>query len=175
MLIIVGSTFLPVPYANACSCIPPAPPQESLKQAVAVFTGKVVSIKNPQGIFESSLDPIKVTFEIREIWKGVEGKTLSLTTAQSSASCGVSFEQGKDYIVYAHEGKEGLEASLCSRTTEIANASEDVEALGVGAQPTSTTDNAANTNSNTNQFPAVGYIGVVGALLLLGLGIWKYR
>ena len=125
-------------FSSACSCIVPAPSKESLGQSAAVFLGKVQNIEDTKGLFElgqSSIDPIKVTFEVSKVWKGLDYKTITVTTARSGASCGYSFEKGKEYLVYAYGKENDLNAGLCSRTAPVENAQQDLKDLGEGKIP----------------------------------------
>ena len=116
----------------ACSCVPSPPPLEALAKADAVFSGEVVSISEPGGLFGSwlvsSTGPVTVEFRVSAVWKGDSHETMSIKTAWSSASCGFEFALDEQYIVYAREGW----ASLCSRTKSIHTAREDLAALGEG-------------------------------------------
>ena len=50
-LFIVGSLLVVnTAIVNACLCIQPASPQESLEQSTAVFSGKVININIPSRI-----------------------------------------------------------------------------------------------------------------------------
>ena len=117
----------------ACSCAPPPPPKEALAASSAVFTGKVVAVEDV-GDFQRS-----VTIEVASSWKGVKAKTVTVKTAKDSAACGYGFEKGKSYLVYAREVKEGeakvLSTNLCSRTRTLAEAKEDLAALGDAVKP----------------------------------------
>ena len=67
------------------------------------------------------------------MWKGPSSyETTSLTTARSDASCGFTFVEGKEYIVYS---RDGATVSLCSRTRPVAYAHEDLDELGEGQKP----------------------------------------
>jgi hypothetical protein len=123
-------TIFVAPDALACSCIPPGPPADELQKAAAVFAGEVVRMTGGEG--EGT---VTVTFRVSKVWKGPQERTLVVTTPGSSASCGVSFEEGKSYLVYAH-GEEGeLMVNLCSRTAALSDATEDLAALGEGTAP----------------------------------------
>ena len=117
--------------AYACSCMIPESPRDSLQKSDAVFSGKVVEIKeeNPSYPLISSMDPVWVSFEVDKVWKGPRDP-ITIQTPQSSASCGYSFEKGESYLVYAYQNGNTLEVSLCSRTTLVSNAAEDLEELG---------------------------------------------
>jgi hypothetical protein len=121
----------------ACSCMAPGPPRASLQSAVSVFAGKVTSVKaaEPAGRTISSADPVRVTFEVSRVWKGAKTPTIVAETARDSASCGVSFSTGEEYLVYADGKSAALQVSLCSRTTLLRNAAQDLRELGEGEKP----------------------------------------
>lgn len=127
---------------SACSCVQPSSPSEELQKSSAVFMGTVVNIdssrlqkaKRQIGL-GSSMDPVEVTFDVSKSWKGPKNKNITVKTARSSASCGYNFEQGKEYLVYANESDEGLNVSLCSRTSLASEAEEDVSKLGKSYEP----------------------------------------
>ena len=121
--------------AHACSCAQPGAPDESLRRAAAVFAGEATDIREPSGWIRASLEPVRVAFRVNEIWKGVKGGEAVVRTASAEASCGYEFESGRNYLVYAESGPDGLTASLCSRTTELASAEADLAALGPGFVP----------------------------------------
>ncbi len=118
----------------ACSCVPPASPSESLANSALVFQGRVSSVQEldrGDGTW-GSLDPTTVAFEVSTVWKGPEHQTMYLTTAREGASCGFTFVDGEEYVVYSRDGSE---VSLCSRTRNVSDAKADVEALGPGTTP----------------------------------------
>lgn len=116
--------------AHACSCMAPPPPQEALEQSDEVFTGEVVEISEISG------QSLSVRFSVSEVWKGVEQREIEVATPNNSAACGFSFEEGGEYLVYTNEnmGGRGTDTStgLCSRTADLANAGDDLDALGKG-------------------------------------------
>ncbi len=131
-LVLFGFLLACSTVSYACSCLPPPPPKESLEASSAVFSGKVLKIEDA-GEFERA-----VTLEVKGIWKGVAGKTVTIRTASNGAICGYSFVKGKSYLVYAREIKRGegeeaeklLMTGLCSRTTPLEAAEEDLKELG---------------------------------------------
>lgn len=153
--------------AYACSCRPPGTPAEELGQSDAVFRGTVVSVKAPTGPVASSADSTTVTFSVSTVWKGQITQTRTITTPGSSASCGVSFEQGKEYVVYGRANEGALTTNLCSRTRTIEEASEDIAAFGAGQPPSA--------NAQTpGQLPATGaapFSGEQFMLTFIGLSL----
>jgi hypothetical protein len=117
--------------AWACRCKPPPPPKEALKNAAAVFAGKV-SAKKAGG-------EVVVTFDVSKAWKGVDAKTITVRTPRDSAACGFTFEMEKSYLIYAHRDSEGAEAKLstniCTRTKLLSEAKDDLIELGEGKVP----------------------------------------
>lgn len=119
----------------ACSCRPPGPPAEALANATAVFSGKVTALSAPAD--RGGSDPVQVTFAVTKGWKGADQSTIVILTPASSASCGVDFVEDQEYLVYASESEGRLQTNLCSRTTQLAMAGEDLAVLGAGTPPTS--------------------------------------
>ncbi len=109
----------------------PIPAPEAAAQSDAVFVGTVTQIATSS--LEYRLD---VSIDVVGSFKGLEGKgnQLVINTAKDSAACGVYFEIGKAYVIYAHQDEEtgALGANSCSRTHVIEGAiesDEDVSAL----------------------------------------------
>ena len=114
--------------SHACSCIEPGSPSEALERSAVVFSGRVVAIDD-RLVLGSSLDPLIVEFEVETVWKGPLHPKAELKTANDSASCGYSFVEGGEYLVYSRNGSE---ASLCSRTRPLSKAGDDLSELGPG-------------------------------------------
>ena len=72
------------------------------------------------------------------MWKGVVYEEMYVTTPPTGGSCGFAFEEGEEYIVYAHDsasGDGGYTVSICSRTALLRQAQADIDALGKGDAP----------------------------------------
>ncbi len=102
--------------AKACSCLPPPPPAQALDESDAVFDGTVARIEtvDPTDHFSG----LRIHFVVHTQWKGVTEGRVHVLTAGDSAMCGVFFELGRRYIVYASDQDEDglLETHLCTRT-----------------------------------------------------------
>jgi hypothetical protein len=169
--------------AYACSCAPPLAVKEELARKTAVFAGKVISVVQPkQGIIRSSANPVKVTFEVAEVWKGELKAETVVYTAISSASCGYGgFEANKDYIVFAHGSSERLETNLCERTKPLTSAGTELAELGAGYKPSG--PSAVSDPQPSLQEDADGFaksrslqaIGSLGAILAAGVIILAIR
>lgn len=135
LLLSAALSAAPCPPASPrCSCIPPAAPREALGQADAVFAGRVVSVTERRE--EDPGHPGGPHLEVRIVpqrrWKGAPTDTVVVRTADNSAACGYPFEAGGEYLVYA-AGEDALRVVSCSRTRLLAQAGEDLAALGAPA------------------------------------------
>lgn len=88
-----------------------------------------------------------VEFRVDESWKGVPGDS-AVVYGQSPTyygeletgdfvtlnSCSYSFEKGKSYLVYASRYEDGFQAGVCSGTTALAGAGEDLRILGPSSE-----------------------------------------
>jgi hypothetical protein len=127
--------FEPAP-AYACSCVDRPSPAIALQKSAVVFAGEVLSIrKKGLNLFGAEYDehPIRVAFRVTEIWKGADADRLTVRTSMST--CGFDFDVGRQYLVYAYESPEGLATGICTRTADLAKASDDLAALGKGKVP----------------------------------------
>lgn len=138
-VILISAMFIDHRVSYACSCVSVGSVDKELKQAKAVFSGKVIESKhNKRGGYYS------VLFEVSKSWKGVKTNQIIIKTGQGGGDCGFSFVKGQNYLVYAHEsemyGKKSLTAIICSRTNELSSAQEDLKLLGDGKVPTKKVD-----------------------------------
>lgn len=85
-----------------------------------------------------------VGFWVSEVWKGPVQGFVYVKTRVAEASCGYTFETGRQYLVYATEGAFGYSTSLCSGNRDISPGARywedppvDLELLGQGRVPSS--------------------------------------
>jgi hypothetical protein len=124
--------------AIACSCLAPSPDTplrklvaEAKADAVAVFVGKVVSVEPADSAAFAGTGAVRVKLEVARSWKGRAFQYIEVFTATKSGMCGVAFEVGKEYIVYANKGEGDSSAVyICSRTQTITGMSKDEKHLG---------------------------------------------
>lgn len=129
ILLFISFTVCAFPSTSyACKCVEPKSPTEELEESSAVFSGKVID-QLEKGRTQYIL------FEVIESWKGFNESQVIVETVDSSSSCGYEFEDGKEYMVYTNETDGHLEVSLCSRTDLLSAASEDIDELGKGEEP----------------------------------------
>jgi hypothetical protein len=134
--------------ARACSCLQ-MPPRQVFEESDAVFEGRVLEIvPNDNGI--------TARLEVVQSWKGVEIERVEVRTAGDSAACGIAFEVGTSWLVYADDENGVLSTGLCSRTARIEEAEEDLAALGAGVVPVEVDEDDEVEEPETNEPPARG-------------------
>jgi Tissue inhibitor of metalloproteinase len=171
MLLILLISFLmlliPATPTYACSCASLPPADENLARKTAVFAGKVVSIKNANfSIFKSSADPVQVTLEVSEVWKGPAQQKIVITTAESSASCGYNFDLNSEYLVYAHGENNQLSTGLCEGTKLLSSAASDLAILGTGKIPIQ--------ESKQDEQDNVLFWVVIAIVVMSLIGVWGW-
>jgi uncharacterized OB-fold protein len=123
--------------AYACSCAAPPSVEDELSRKTAIFSGTVTKVIKPDnGIIDSSIDRVEVTFDVENVWKGELTKQAKVYTAIGSESCGyVQFKEGGRYLVSAYGTPERLETGMCELTKPIDEAGDALEQLGAGYEP----------------------------------------
>lgn len=133
VLLVCAITFVGAQSAQACSCIEPPPPREALAASDMVFYGQVIKTRrDANDINEGSLF---ATFRVRQIWKGELEPEIVIETAPNSAMCGVGFEKGDQYLVYASMQEGRLHTHLCTRTRQAVSTDEELVTLGKAEEP----------------------------------------
>ncbi len=111
--------------AFACSCAGGESTEEAFLRATAVFSGGVVEIGDlpteqwdPTGPDLPLLAP--VNFHVKGAWKSVGEGPVVVHGQGPAPSCGLDFERGETYLVFAGSsgsGEDGpLQTGLCSAT-----------------------------------------------------------
>lgn len=170
IVIIFTYILIRLPDAGyACSCVKPPPVKEAVNKASAVFSGKVVEIKEQSGLFQSSADPLKVVFDVKKTWKGTDQTQVIVYTASNSASCGFHFELNQEYLVYAFARDGKLQTTLCSRTADLASAQGDLKVLGEGQLPEKQEIPEDSTDDNFSNYILWSFValGVVVAICVV--------
>lgn len=112
--------------AYACSCAGTST-EEQFRRSDAVFAGEVVEVgKFPieqAGPTDSGLPLFgPVTFDVKGAWKGVAGDSVVVHGQGPGPSCGLDFQRGETYLVFAGKAGEGengpLQTDLCSSTRQ---------------------------------------------------------
>ncbi|WP_445489824.1 hypothetical protein [Niallia sp. 03133] len=122
---------------SACSCTELPSVEEEFERSKAVFSGKVVDIREKRSL--KGYTSKSVLFEVTNTWKGVEQSQIIITTGQGGGDCGFNFKEGEEYLVYANEstmyGAKSLVSIICDRTNELSSSQEDLAILGKGQPP----------------------------------------
>ncbi|MCE5170441.1 hypothetical protein LQV63_14085 [Paenibacillus profundus] len=132
-VVMFGLSFLFAAPVSACSCAASPSIEDAKRDAAAVFAGKVTHVSRSwTKMTFSTADPVKVSFQVKRVWKGNVPSNAKVVTALSSASCGYEFEPGKEYLVYAYHSDGKYMTHLCTRTAPLEDAAEDIQVLGKG-------------------------------------------
>jgi hypothetical protein len=132
-----------------CECPSRLPPIEALADSTLVLRGRVTQIVPPQPSLRLLRSfpffaydtpfyaPLTVRLAVSRVWQGPAYTTVTLQTGQSYSGCGVSFQEGGDYLVYTYENGAGaLMTHRCSRTALARDAAGDLALFGAGRAPT---------------------------------------
>lgn len=103
----IGITATAEP-AGACSCLALTDAQ-AYSRSDAVFTGRLVDVKEPAAV-RSSLDPATWVFSASRVYKGTVTRRQEVVTAISGASCGLEVAGPGKLLVFAVDGRGGLAA-----------------------------------------------------------------
>ena len=163
--------------AYACKCAQPGPPSEEMEKFVAVFAGRVVSIEHsfdPGAATVTPDDRTTVGLEVSTVWKGAVHQDMYVTTPPTGGSCGFTFTEGEEYILYTHDSAYddgGYTVSICSRTALLAQAQADIDAFGEGDAPIAGTAGSQpeQTQGDGESGTWVIVLGVAAVVLLLGV------
>ena len=172
--------------AYACKCAQPGPPSEEMEKFVAVFAGRVVSIEHsfdPGAATVTPDDRTTVGLEVSTVWKGAVHQDMYVTTPPTGGSCGFTFTEGEEYILYAHDSPYedgGYTVSICSRTALLSQAQADIEAFGDGDAPRSGSagpkpEETQGVGESSTWVIVLGAAAVVLLLGVLSAVVWVRR
>ena len=174
-IFLIGNLAIIFPEKTyACTCAR-HDPQEAIKNAEAVFAGKVLNIiRKQEGIVGTiSYRDINL-FEVQETWKGINQSQVIVNDNGHEESCGFNFEKGKTYLVYTYKNKDdGLDTSYCSRTAEISKAGEDLNLLGQGKG----VDEKVNLEGEMKWISIKSYIEILfgGIVVVLAIALFIFK
>ncbi len=135
MVLLDGFWYAVLPTRSfACTCPEPGSPSWAKAKSAVVFSGEVVAVREFErgdGTWHT-MDPTTVEFKVQTLWRGNGYQTTYIATPRSGASCGFTFMEGIEYVVYSRDGRN---ISLCSRTRPLSEAPPDLAALGLGQPP----------------------------------------
>jgi hypothetical protein len=113
----------------SCSC-GDTTARKQFRHSAAVFVGQVVNIKVSGDLNAAKLGyPYEITLQVEKSWKGAKGSKAVILSDNGLMGCSLRFQEGQRYLVYARSQEKYLYDTLCSRTTTVENASEDLAKL----------------------------------------------
>jgi hypothetical protein len=138
--------------ALACQCGTIWEPPEAVAHATAVFSGRVVSIRDHVTWWREAWirvhnwiadqpicgDPetyvrdcgLEVEIVVERSFKGEVGSTVQVRTGRGGGDCSYSFAVGERYLVYAGSFSTGeLTTGMCYRTRRLSDAEMDLAFL----------------------------------------------
>jgi hypothetical protein len=128
-VIALASVVLTQMPAHACKCVSSDITQDA-RRADAVFTGTVISVQKPpndkapegetppEGDKGSATGVTTIMVEAERSWEGHVPAQVELTTAASSAACGVEdLEADKKYLFFAQSDNAKLTIDSCGGTS----------------------------------------------------------
>jgi hypothetical protein len=166
------------PSAHACSCASVSP-ERQIKTSDAVFSGEVMETEEGGLVSPSDTGPPlgPVTLDVKDAWKGASENSIVVYGYGLEASCGIEFERGESYLVYAHrsngEASKPLETSLCEGTKPMSDAGADLRVLGSPTTELPDTGGRAFQPGNGASF-SVAVVAIIVAAGVLGLR-WRVR
>lgn len=151
-ILLIFLSFFFIQNTLACSCLENTSAQESFKRSNYIFIWKVSNISdiwflnwNFSWIREKN-----ITFEVDDVIKWDYQSKIKIKTAWDTAACWYEFEENKNYFVYTNWDLDNLEVSLCSRTSLLENAWEDIEIFKDILQENNNHNQDNNSNDDEN-------------------------
>src|SRR5712692_1956862 len=118
--------------ANSCSCAKTTP-CESFANSTAVFIGRMITGSEKvrtesSGDLTVSIEAGMVRFAVEETFKGDLGSEVGISVnSNKGTSCGpYGLMHGERYVVYAYGSAAGLSTGVCTRTSLVSKAAEDL-------------------------------------------------
>ena len=112
-------TTLKANPAYACSCIGPLGDAELKRQADVVFRGKLTSrTGNVDAPGNNGSEIVRYAFSVNRTYKGKVRVPQKVTTAGSSATCGVRLKVGATYMVYANRADPANKTKAARQTAD---------------------------------------------------------
>jgi hypothetical protein len=162
-------------HAYACSCAERLSVEEQLSLSDEVFSGRVLAVKHDRKLNGSVTNSVR--FEVSQIWKGGSESQIFVHTGQGGGDCGIHFEEGQEYLVYAHPStmygdQELLVTIMCDRTAKLTEANEDLAILGEGRAPTNQVNLEEDRNNSSALIVWLSAAGVIAISIIVWL-VWR--
>ncbi len=160
--------------AMACSCATSSD-RASANRANVVFAGYVVGAEYPNEVrnVNDTLGEIRWTLLPDTLVKGLDAGPVEVLSQSQETACGVSFNVGGRYLVFASDEDGTLTTNSCSRTrpfykdVKLAGAEKVRGAFGPKTRGTE--------NGSTSLLPAAAAVTAIAALLASAIVIHRRR
>jgi len=105
-----------VTQAIACSCRPPLPMTEmEFFNADLIFIGKITSVNANEETYKRT-----ATFEVLNALKAAgTPKEITVVTSYDSAACGLPFNEGDMWYIWASSNGETFSSNICTRSLRL--------------------------------------------------------
>jgi len=136
-LVIAVALVVRVETATACSCTDYPTFEQARERSDAIFRGTVVRVD----VLPERPYMVMATLVVTAWWKGEVADSAHVVTGENSGVCGVEFELGHEYLVYAFDdtNPELVYTHSCWRTHELWPDDPDLIDLG---QPSTAVEHA---------------------------------
>ena len=155
--------------------------QRAISRSDAVFSGEVVGFEKLEKpppdtmMMEETMltvpspRKVAVTLRVSEVWKGPKQRTVWFTTPfADGGSCAIGFKEGREYLVYANGGRDGLRVDGCSETKQLSNAGADLALLGSSGEKPKDGDGEVLSDTSAG-FSGPALAGLAGLALAASL------
>lgn len=115
--------FLSSTFCWACSCAISENAVQEMNIRDAVFLGEVTVVKEVENW------SAETTFKVKNVYKGEIEEFVTLRHGLPSPSCGISFEPGETYLVFAYNESDYLSTNKCTLTKKISEATKEIEQI----------------------------------------------
>lgn len=159
-IVMSATVILPAQPSWACSCVQ-STPNEHAARADVIFTGTATDPGSRAGL------TYWTSFDVEVAYKGALGPTAAVETASGSAGdCGIVFQEGERYTVFARAQEDGLDTNICMGTSDGPIQSRH---YGLTAKPILGRETRFAPEGGTPWWLWIGL--ALGAVLLLGAGV----
>lgn len=161
------------PEARACKCAQLSV-AERVSSAVAIFEGRVRDRQEIAADADFGAVGARYDFDVTRVWKGRAAERRSITTGLSSASCGISYDVGKTYLVVASGSDEELLTDTCNGLPPWDDGAAFLQALGAPRAEFPSSRQASEPRAESRRVVVVA-LGAAGAALLIAWRVARRR
>ncbi len=116
-------------WSDGCSCLKKAELEDAYKQSSAVFVGRVEVQED--SVLRPDYTQLRMVVLRKFKWleEFASNQSVLVYTPKLEAKCGIKFQNGFDYLVFATGNPAFLRADSCTRTQVLENAQMDQQML----------------------------------------------